>query len=797
MFPVDQVRFSVPVAAARAGKAAHPADPEDVLTLMGSNLRKNPPTASDLRGPGQLARSDDPLLRRIGREGLKRLGSELRPDPWWRLNPEEAAAAGLNGLNGALQKLAGCVGVYEDKELPVKEVLGKLEQEIGTAPVPEASLRSVALLTTNALEKNQFAEECVELLQHWQKSGQIELEGSPDQLARGLATVEGSRVTPLPPRPPLSPLSQSLLESEAPLPAELPVDLQHLDLLVFNDKLINHALSNERKVPADFLSTLVKRGCLDQPGAAGELVQLYCQSHPDQPEGLLDVIGQRAWKTDVAACQILGSSKLAGQAASVLIERVDSERARGHHLQLLSEALDSGWKPSPKEAQWLVAQLFDERYLRRESITQDTGGFAHVSTLTTLLSKTQGLHPGIFDHCKLPDCSSELVDLRAAMVDIMRHNCQDQPAARVDPARHPEMKAYFDLAPPTREEVQGMVDDLRSGFKETGLYHPNWSQEQMALLLLSVYFEKGALHPDDRSLVQDAVRPLLTYDTWRWSYGFHTLGDVLNRFRDSELECGGPGLHRLMVAAQRGTDEKAADQTSEIARELWKDADHEAIFAQLGKLPKKLDDLEPDEMAPVLLAVSNDPDRAAQALGPALAEMDTMRYSETMQGKLLMDLRDRDILQDLENLKQGHIPPSRQLDAIARLVEFHQGRYDQEKGEAEKTVHAAWNEGVDKQGHEPIPLETLKLLVEVRGDRAWEALPLYGRLKEKLQEPDDALRDMVARLDQGVPEDQAFEEALRAHLVGGASPAPTTSMGMVGEGQLSVGGSLLRIRKSR
>ncbi len=786
MLPVDQVRFSLPQAALsrRTRLEAAPADPTDQLTLIGRDLRKNKPTPADLVGFRKLAESEDPLLRRIAFQGANRVGREL-DRPSGRIDPHVAAVSGAAGMKEALIRAAQWV---QNDDLPVKELLVQVRRQVGKGPVPEETLRGVCVLTTVALQNNQHAKECTECLEGWQKSGQIQLEGSPELLARGFARVEGNRVLPLPAQTPLSPLSASLLEQKE-LPEQLPADLDSLELLTTNERLAERAVQQGRQLPEGFLTEMVQRGLFDQwsrTRAPSTLLKLCTEP----PEPLLQVAGRNDWDADVLACETLGkaSPELAARAASQVIERVDSETCREHHLALFTSALDSGWKPSKTEAQWLVAQLFDERYLHGRSITCDSGGFAHVSQLTTLLAKTEKLHPGIFSECKLPDCSGRLTDLRGAMVDIMRHNCEDQAAARVDPTRHPEMKGYYELAQPTGEEIQGMIADLKAGFKEVGLYKQWWGKEQMALHMLSL------APPEDRALAQDAVRPLLVFDTWRWTNTFSSLPEVLNRFRDQELEGAqdkmtdlAEGGRLLLVSAQRGQDAATMAQTSDLARRLWQNVDHEEVFSHLRNLPAKLDDLLPEAMAPVLLAALNDPERTVRELGEALPKVDTARYSKSLQGKILLDLRDRDHHQTMDALRRGEIPPGKQPEVVDALISFRESKLDDAK--ARKKIMKAWRKQAPVK---TLEFDTFRLLAEVRGDRAYEAYPLY-QLVEKTPEPEQAFRDLCARLDRGVPPEEALRQTLAAAVVGGASEGPAVTMGVQG-GQLRVGGTTLRVR---
>lgn len=816
MIPVDRVQFNLPGSAAgrpRKKRAeAAPAEPGDVLTLLGKDPREDRPKLADMARFTPLAHSPDPLLRRIARDGAERFSQDLPATAVrLRVQPEVCAAGGVEGLTEGIADVVGWVGSHPKKELPVPQLLKLLEQEVGQGPVPEKTLRMVAGLTTAALREKQFAKECLELLKRWQAGGQIRLEGSPEQLARGSARVQGNQLLPRPARPPLSPLSQGLLSSKDPLPESLPADLQPLELLLDHPRLLDHSLETGRPVPADFLTTCLEHGVFDTYGEDREkLVALYRKSHPE-PQAMLALLGLRHYQAEEAAAQALkqASPELQARAASRLIEAVDSDRARGHHLELLGTALDSGWKPSPTEARWMVAQLFDARYLRGRSITCDSGGFAHVSALSTLLARAEKLHPGIFEGCQLPDCSGQLVDLRAAMVDIMRHNSEDQPAARVDPEDNPEMKGYFELARPDRREAQGMLADLtEKHLDEKGrLKDLAWEgQGQMALALLSVAAAQGDLHPEEREAVQDLVRPTLAVDVWALDQNFGSLPMVLNRFRDRELEGAeqrlgdlGEATRLLLVAAHRGQDQATRKQATELAGKIWQQLDaatRESIFAELGSLPAPLDRLEPEPMGRVLLAALVDPDRARAGLGKALEELDVAGYAKGLPGKLWLELRDREHYLSLEKLASGAVPPSEQPSLVESLVDFRADKLEEEKKKALQTVLEAWEAGARVGGHpvEKVPYQTFTLLAETRGDRAWEALPLYERLAEKLDEPEQAFRDLCRRIDQGMTEEQALHETLRFYVLGSSLPSSEgATIGMVGE-SLRVGGTLLRVR---
>lgn len=815
MIPVDRVQLNLSSAAAsrpRKSPEAAPAEPRDVLALLCKDHRgDDPPRLSDLARFAPLAHSPDPLLRRIAHDGSERLADNLPATrERLRVQPETCAARGVEGLTDGLSDIVGWIGTYPRKELPVARLLKLLEQEVGQGPVSEKTLRQVARLTTAALQEKHAQKECLGLLTRWQAGGQIQLEGSPEQLARGSARVQGNHLLPRPARPPLSPLSQGLLASKDALPETLPADLQPLELLLDHPRLLDHALETARRVPEDFLSTCVEHGVFDSYGEDREkLVTLYQKSHPDHPQELLQLLGLRHFQGEQAAVEALKQAPpdLQAQAASRMIERVDSERARSYHFELLSTALDSGWKPSPTEARWMVAQLFDSRYLRGRSITCDSGGFAHVSQLTTLLARAEKLHPGLFDGCQLPDCSGKLVDLRAAMVDIMRHNSEDQPAARVDPAHHPEMKGYFELARPNREEAQGMLADLRESLDEKGLLKDlAWGKGQMALALLSLAAEQGDLHPEEREAVQDLVRPTLAVDAWPRDQNFGTVPIVLNRFRDRELEGAeqrlgdlAEGTRLLLVAAHRGQDQATRKQAAEMAGKIWQQLDaptRDSIFAELGNLPAPLDDLEPESMGRVMLAALVDPERARAGLGAALGGLSTARYAKGLPGKLLLELRDREHYLALEALRTGTVAPSEQPSLIESLVAFRADKLEEEGKKALQTVLEAWEAGARAGGHPvgQVPYKTFTLLAEVRGDRAWGALPLYQRLAEKIEEPEQAFRDLCARIDQGMGEEQALQETLRFYVLGSTLPASEgATIGMVGD-SLRVGGTLLRLR---
>ncbi len=815
MIPIDRVQLNLPNAAAsrprKKSAEAAPAEPREVLTLLGKDHRgDDPPRLSDLARFAPLAHSPDPLLRRIAREGSERLAQNLPATrERLRVQPEACAARGVEGLTKGIADIVGWVGTHPRKELPVARLLKLLEQEVGQGPVSEKTLRHVAALTTAALKEKHAQKECLGLLTRWQAGGQIQLEGSPEQLARGSARVQGNRLLPRPGGPPLSPLSQGLLASKDALPKTLPADLQPLELLLDHPRLLDHALETARPVPTDFLSTCVQHGLFDSYGNNREkLVALYQKSHPE-PEPMLQLLGLRHFQAEQAAVEALkqAPAELQARAASRAIEAVDSERACGHHLELLSTALDSGWKPSPTEARWMVAQLFDARYLRHRSITLDSSAFAHVSKLTTLLARSEKLHPGLFKDCQLPDCSGRLVSLRAAMVDIMRHNSEDQPAARVDPARHPEMKGYFELARPDREEARGMLADLGEHLDEKGrLKGLSWGKGQMALALLSLAAEQGDLHPDERQAVQDLVRPTLAVDVWALDQNFTTLPIALNRFRDHELEGFeqrsadlGESTRLLLVAAHRGQDEATRKQTTAMAGTIWQQLDEptrESIFAELSKLPAPLDDLEPEAMGRVMLAVLVDPERARAGLGAALGELSTAKYARGLPGKLLLELRDREHYLALEALRSGTVPPSEQPSVVKELVTFREERLEEEDKVALQTVLQAWEAGARAGGHpvEQAPYKIFTLLAEVRGDRAWGALPLYQRLAEKIEDPEQAFRDLCARIDQGMGEEQALQETLRFYVLGSSLPnSEGATIGMVGD-SLRVGGTLLRLR---
>ncbi len=814
MIPVDRVQLNLPSSAAGRNRKkrdeAAPAGPADVLTLLGKAPQDERPRLADMARFRPLTDSPDPLLRRIACDGSMRLSQDLpATSVRLRVQPEVCAARGIEGLTKGISDVVGWVGSHPKKELPVPQLLKLLEQEVGQGPVSEKTLRQVAGLTTAALTEKQFAKECLELLTRWQAGGQIRLEGSPEQLARGSARVQGNELLPRPARPPLSPLSQGLLSSKDPLPESLPADLQPLELLLDHPRLLDHALETSRPVPADFLTTCVEHGVFDTYGEDREkLVALYRKSHPE-PEAMLALLGLRHYQAEEAAAQALGqaSPELQARAASRLIEAVDSERAREHHLQLLSTALDSGWKPSPTEARWMVAQLFDARYLRGRSITCDSGGFAHVSALTTLMARAEKLHPGIFEGCQLPDCSGQLVDLRAAMVDIMRHNSEDQPAARVDPEDNPEMKGYFELARPDRREAQGMLADLSEHLDEQGrLKGLSWGKGQMALALLSLAAAQGDLHPEEREAVQDLVRPTLAVDVWALDQNFGSLPMVLNRFRDRELEGAeqrlgdlGEATRLLLVAAHRGQDQATRKQATELAGKIWQQLDEptrENLFNELGSLPAPLDRLEPEPMGRVLLAALVDPERARAGLGKALEELDVARYAKGLPGKLWLELRDREHYLSLEKLGSGAVPPSEQPSLVESLVAFRADKLEEEKKKALETVLEAWEAGARAGGHpaDKVPYKTFTLLAETRGDRAWEALPLYQRLAEKLDEPEQAFRDLCLRIDRGMTEEQALQETLRDYVLGSSLPSSEgATIGMVGE-SLRVGGTLLRVR---
>lgn len=775
MLPVDQVRFSLPQTA-RPRRQEVVADPQDQLTLIGRDLSRNKPTPADLVGFRALAASDDPLMRRIALEGADRVGQELTRA---RIDPHAAAVSGPAGLREALSRGAQWI---ETEDLPVKDLLTEIKRQVGKGPVPEEILRGVCVLSTRALKANQHVRECIDCLTGWQKSGQILLDGSPELLARGFARVEGNQVFPLPMQPPLSPLSAALLD-KGDLPEPLPSDLQSLELLTTNEKLAEHAVKHGRKLPDGFLTEMVQRGLFDQ-WSRTEAPATVLKLCADPPEQLLEVVGRTDWEADLYASQILAQASPV-PAASRLIARLDCEKCREHHIDLLSAAVDKGWKPSPREAQWMVAQLFDVRYLEGRSITADTGGFKRTCQLTALLARTEQAYPGIFQDCRLPDCSGKLTDLRTALVDIMRHNCEDRCSSRVDPENHPEMKSYFELARPSRDEIQGMIADLPP---EVGLYQRFTAREQMALFLLSI------ASPEDRMVAQDAVRPMLAFDTWRWEQNFPNLHQTLNRFRDRELEGAadkmtdlGEGGRLLLVAAQRGQDQATLDQTTDLARRLWQNVDHEEVFGRLRNLPAKLDDLLPEAMAPVLLAALNDPERTVRELGPALDQVDTARYSESLQGKILLDMRDREHNQQMEALRRGKVPASQQPELVDALIAFRQGKLEDQK--AEKTVLRAWRKQSPVKG---LKFDTFRLLAEVRGDRAYEAYPLWQRV-ERLPEPEKAFRDLIARLDRGVPLEEAVRDTMAASVMGGAAPGPAVTMG-VEAGQLRVGGTSLRIR---
>ncbi len=813
MIPVDRVQLNLPSSAAgrrrtRREEAAR-AEPADVLTLLGRDPREDRPKLADVARFAPLALSPDPLLRRIAREGSERLSQDLpMTSVRLRARPDVCAVRGVEGLTEGIASIVGWVGSHPKNELPVAQLLKHLEQAVGQGPVPEKTLRQVAGLTTAALRERQFAKECLGLLTRWQAGGQIRLEGPPEQLARGSARVQGNQLLPRPART-LSPLSQGLLSSKTPLPESLPADLEPLELLLDHPRLLDHALETSRPVPADFLTTCLEHGVFDTYGEDREkLVELYHKSHPD-PEAMLPLLGLRHYQAEEAAARSLGqaSAELQARAASRLIEAVDSEQAREHHLQLLSSALESGWKPSPTEARWMVAQLFDARYLRGRSITCDSGGFAHVSALTTLLARAEKLHPGLFEGCQLPDCSGKLVGLRAAMVDIMRHNSEDQPAGRVDPGDNPEMKGYFELARPNREEAQGMLADLRESLDEKGVLKGlSWGKGQMALALLSLAAEQGDLNPEERAAVQDLVRPTLAVDVWPRDQNFNTLPLALNRFRDRELEGAeerlgdlAEGTRLLLVAAHRGQDQATRKEATELAGKIWQQLDEptrESIFAELSSLPGPVDRLESESMGRVMLAALVDPDRARAGLGKALEEMDVAGYARGLPGKLLLELRDREHYLSLERLGSGAVPPSEQPSLVESLVAFRADRLEEDGKKALQTVLEAWEAGARGGGHpvDEVPYKTFSLLAEVRGDRAWEALPLYQRLAEKIEQPEQAFRDLCARLDQGMSQDQALQETLRFYVLGSSLPSSEgATIGMVGD-SLRVGGTLLRLR---
>ncbi|MEW6284050.1 MAG: hypothetical protein AB1758_35885, partial [Candidatus Eremiobacterota bacterium] len=105
----------------------------------------------------------------------------------------------------------------------------------------------------------------------------------------------------------------------------------------------------------------------------------------------------------------------------------------------------------------------------------------------------------------------------------------------------------------------------------------------------------------------------------------------------------------------------------------------------------------------------------------------------------------------------------------------------------------AWSSGARVR---EVPYPTFEFLVEVRGDRAWASWPLYRRLADRLEKPEDvqnAFRYACTRVDQGVSEEQASLEALRDFVVTGR-PAPTTAIGTE-NGTLRVGSTVVRIKK--
>ncbi|MEW6281554.1 MAG: hypothetical protein AB1758_23290, partial [Candidatus Eremiobacterota bacterium] len=286
--PVDRVLLTSP-RRQRQREAPDLYVPRTSLALLSRDLRRHPPTPEELADMGQLAelaRSTDPLLRRVVRETASQVGQELHSGDRVRLRVDRGVLAVGEPVDVTreLMRTRAMVGpeaFYEARELAVSQLLERLSQAVGQGPVPEEALRTVALLARDCLNLHpesrpdkaeelmalqKHAEPCLDLLSRWRDSGQIQADGDLRDLCRGPIRVEGTRLGPGP-LPGLSPLSRALVTGKKKLPHKIPPDLEQAardpGALAAHPGLLKWALKHPPALEPGFLERAVQQGALD------------------------------------------------------------------------------------------------------------------------------------------------------------------------------------------------------------------------------------------------------------------------------------------------------------------------------------------------------------------------------------------------------------------------------------------------------------------------------------------------------------------------------------------------------
>lgn len=468
---------------------------------------------------------------------------------------------------------------------------------------------------------------------------------------------------------------------------------------------------------------------------------------------------------------------------------------------LVGEAIEHGWNPSPLQKDWLVSWLYvpadkEDRIL------------AHNQTFDWALKTVNALEersPGFLEGLQLPDTQGVVRPLGSALLDRLLNDPDDEAIFRFyAPGSHMRtwspVKTIYNLAFPDDQVTEELLTKVEAGYRRSGSVGQMTRDEKVALVVLA-----SAELPEeaDRRLCT-----LLTPERYR-DQGPYVFNEIVDKYRRGFQEqalatVGSPQAstpERLEAAREflkLGLDrvsrwdlDRYYDRLAEPLQKTFGDEEFAQVLAsgvRGGLASPDLAKMDSTHLADLVLArtmARTNPEleqRFKAEVKPLLSH--PIDYHEAVR-HLLDPLRDEALEALTTRLAAGEGAQKDRLDLLedgfamaARSYGADQHREALVKAWKEGTTES-WPSQVVSQYRDPWRAAEAVRAIFAEGEHADRFQTVWDQLGGERYHGDvlTAFQTFSRALDQGTPRDLALEQALKGYLA-------ETAAGPVGDIQL-------------